>query len=247
MKRKWREKEKIERKWRGREKMERERENGERMGKWRERYFLPLWSSRQWVPPETLNYHPVTLVILINIIISQVLGHTNFKKNALPQRERKVLTMNKVTINSWEGKASKIGINPIQGGLVGGGGHTVSPLKDVIKLQTKSAIYFKKNYRTQVNLGSDLWVWMSVTHTPLWNLTDVTLADEETNSILTDNANRAIQGNVAMQVMQSGGQIRKQCKWRLLMTKIWTNPSCADCWPNLQLMQLVSSGGQICN
>ena len=26
--------------------------------------------------------------------------------------------------------------------------------------------------------------------------TDVTLADEETNSILTDNANRAIQGNV---------------------------------------------------
>ena len=28
------------------------------------------------------------------------------------------------------------------------------------------------------------------------NLTDVTLADEDTNSILTDNANRAIQGNV---------------------------------------------------
>ena len=31
------------------------------------------------------------------------------------------------------------------------------------------------------------------------DLTDVTLADEDTNSILTDNANRAIQGNVAMQ------------------------------------------------
>ena len=28
------------------------------------------------------------------------------------------------------------------------------------------------------------------------DLTDVTLADEDTNSILTDNANRAIQGNV---------------------------------------------------
>ena len=27
------------------------------------------------------------------------------------------------------------------------------------------------------------------------DLTDVTLADEDTNSILTDNANRAIQGN----------------------------------------------------
>ena len=43
-----------------------------------------------------------------------------------------------------------------------------------------------------------------------FNLTDVTLADEDANSILTDNANRAIQGNMAMQVTQvapSGGQI----------------------------------------
>ena len=32
------------------------------------------------------------------------------------------------------------------------------------------------------------------------NLTDVTLADGDTKSILTDNANRAIQGNVAMHV-----------------------------------------------
>ena len=41
---------------------------------------------------------------------------------------------------------------------------------------------------------------MSVRHkqTPrrFVDLTDVTLADEDTNSILTDNANRAIQGNV---------------------------------------------------
>ena len=35
------------------------------------------------------------------------------------------------------------------------------------------------------------------------DLTEVTLADEDTNSILTDSANRAIQGNVAMQVMQT--------------------------------------------
>ena len=34
---------------------------------------------------------------------------------------------------------------------------------------------------------------------------DVTLADKDTNSILTDNASREIQGNVAMQVMQTGG------------------------------------------
>ena len=32
----------------------------------------------------------------------------------------------------------------------------------------------------------------SVSETPFANLTDVTLADEDTNSILTDNANRAM-------------------------------------------------------
>ena len=50
-------------------------------------------------------------------------------------------------------------------------------------------------YRTLVrSLCPD--VCPSVRH--LWlDLTDVTLADEDTNSILTDNANRAIQVNVA--------------------------------------------------
>ena len=48
-------------------------------------------------------------------------------------------------------------------------------------------------------MGSDLWVRMSLTDS-----TDVTLADEDTNSTLNDNVNRAIQGNVAMQVMQPG-------------------------------------------
>ena len=52
----------------------------------------------------------------------------------------------------------------------------------------------------------------SQTESPFADLTDVTLADEITNSILTDNANRAIQGialhcNVAMQVTQPGGKI----------------------------------------
>ena len=65
-------------------------------------------------------------------------------------------------------------------------------------------------YRTQVNLGSDLWVRMSQTNKltprPCVDLTDVTLADEDTNSILTDNVNRAIQGNVAMQVTQPNFQ-----------------------------------------
>ena len=47
----------------------------------------------------------------------------------------------------------------------------------------------------------------SLSTTPFADLTDVTLADEDTNSILTDNANRAIQGNVAMQITQSGCQL----------------------------------------
>ena len=38
------------------------------------------------------------------------------------------------------------------------------------------------------------------------DLTDVTLADEDSNSIPTDDVNKAILGNVAMQVVPSGGQ-----------------------------------------
>ena len=57
-------------------------------------------------------------------------------------------------------------------------------------------------------LGSDLWVRFSLTNKQTESKTFVqTMADEDTNSILTDNANRAFQGNVAMQVTQSGGKI----------------------------------------
>ena len=38
------------------------------------------------------------------------------------------------------------------------------------------------------------------------DLTDVTLADEYSNSIPTDDANKAVLGNVAMQVVPPGGQ-----------------------------------------
>ena len=44
------------------------------------------------------------------------------------------------------------------------------------------------------------------------NLTDVTLADEDTNSMLTDNATMAFQGIVAMRVTQPGGQLWNQAK-----------------------------------
>ena len=46
----------------------------------------------------------------------------------------------------------------------------------------------------------------SVSPTPFADLTDVTLADEDRNSIPTDDVNKAIPGNVVMQVAPSGGQ-----------------------------------------
>ena len=47
---------------------------------------------------------------------------------------------------------------------------------------------------------------MYLTTRPYADLTDVTLADEDSNSIPTDDVNWAILGNVAMQVAPPGGQ-----------------------------------------
>ena len=74
----------------------------------------------------------------------------------------------------------------------------------------------------------------SVSHSltlPCADLTDVTVADENTNSILTDNANRVIQGKVAMHVVANFG----------------INVSGAIWLPNLQTMQVAPSGGQFWN
>ena len=49
-------------------------------------------------------------------------------------------------------------------------------------------------YRTQVSLGSGLWVPVYIHPRALWNIADVTLADDDTNSMLADDANRAIWG-----------------------------------------------------
>ena len=60
-----------------------------------------------------------------------------------------------------------------------------------------------------MSLGSDLCVVMSVrpSVTRLFaDLTDVTLADEDGNSKPAEYVNRAILGNVAMQVAPPGGQ-----------------------------------------
>ena len=79
-----------------------------------------------------------------------------------------------------------------------------------------------------MSLGSDLWVLMSLTQSIqdyVAVLTDVTLADEDTNSIPTDNANEATQGNAAMQVTQPGDQICNLCKWPHLIANFGTNAS----------------------
>ena len=66
----------------------------------------------------------------------------------------------------------------------------------------------------------------SLSISPFADLTDVTLAYEDTNSILTDNANRAIQGNVAMHVNHLVN----------LVVKFQTSASSVIWWQNLQTM-----------
>ena len=57
-----------------------------------------------------------------------------------------------------------------------------------------------------MSLGSDLWVLMSLSPTPCADLTDETLADEDSNSTPADGVNRAILSNVAIKVLPPGGQ-----------------------------------------
>ena len=89
------------------------------------------------------------------------------------------------------------------------------------------AVFF---YRTQVSLVRSMGRF-SLTTRPFWNLTDVTLADEDTKSILTDNANRAIQDNVAMHVTHP-----------VNLVKFWTNASSAILWQNRTLRAAAGAG-----
>ena len=93
------------------------------------------------------------------------------------------------------------------------------------------------------SMGPSVSHWLTI---PFWNLTDVTLADEDTNSILTDNA----KGNPRQceaTWSPPNDQIWNQCKWRHLMTKFWTNASGVTWLPNFQLMQVAPTSGQNCN
>ena len=79
---------------------------------------------------------------------------------------------------------------------------------------------------------------MSVRHSlhprPFADSTDVTLADEDSNSIPTDDVNEQ-------------SQAMWQCKWRYLVAKIETNASGTTLWPNLQLIQEAPTVDQIYN
>ena len=80
-----------------------------------------------------------------------------------------------------------------------------------MNLSTRYLIYSHMMlfYRTQVYLGSDLWVPVSVSQSVsdvlLTKLMCLSLVDEDTKSILADDTNRAIPGNLEMQVAPPGG------------------------------------------
>ena len=61
---------------------------------------------------------------------------------------------------------------------------------NVLNLVFHSKFHF---YRTQVSLGSDLWVLISLHPRLFADLTDVTLADEDSNSIPTNDVNEQSQ------------------------------------------------------
>jgi len=98
------------------------------------------------------------------------------------------------------------------------------PREGWVKIYNVKVLHF---YRTQVYLGSDLWVRVSL-NIPCADLTELTLA-EDTNPILSNNA-----------------KAMWQCRWLSLVGFV-INAIGAIWWPNLQLMQVAPSGGQICN
>ena len=114
----------------------------------------------------------------------------------------------------------------------------------------------KKLYcRTQVNLGSDSWVRVSVSES-VREVCETLLMWLWLRTIPTQywlivprekfKAMRQCKWCWLIQVAPSGGQICNLCHWCHLVAKFATNESGSIWWPNLQLMQVVPSGGQIC-
>ena len=96
---------------------------------------------------------------------------------------------------------------------------------------------------------------LSVSEGGFWDLTDVTLADEDIISILTDmpmGQFKAIDATwwptlEPMQVAPPDEQILNQSKSCHLVAKFATNAGGAIWWSKFQLMQVVPSGGQNCD
>ena len=99
-----------------------------------------------------------------------------------------------------------------------------------------------------------------VTMRGFWNLTDVTLADEDTKLIPTDKSNRAIPGNLECMWLNlmgkfvsnaSGaifsGQIFNKVKWFHKVAKFAPYPGGPIWCSNLEPMQVTPSCGQLCN
>ena len=84
-------------------------------------------------------------------------------------------------------------------------------------------------YRTQVFLGSDLWVRVSLTHERLCKLYKL---------------QTLYKFNSVIQTLYREGD---RFQWRHLVAKFGTNASGAIWWPNLQLMQVAPSGRQFYN
>ena len=121
--------------------------------------------------------------------------------------------------------------------------------------------YFRNNwcsplysfYRTQVSLvrsmGPVLSHWVSMRG--FADLTDVTLVDEDTNSIPTNNTNRTIQDNVAMPVTNPGDQFENICKWS--NGQYWNQCKLPGLLHSFMILLkqtwffVAPSGGQICN
>ena len=78
------------------------------------------------------------------------------------------------------------------------------------------------------SMGSSVSNWL--TERGFADLTDVTLADEDTTSMITDNANRTIQVN-ALQVTQPAGQLWYQFRYCHLVPQFSTDVSSTTCLP----------------
>ena len=79
-----------------------------------------------------------------------------------------------------------------------------APVTEGSALEMK--LFCRSQFLSDPGIPGPLYGSKSLKQTDLCaDLTDVTLADEDTNSILTDDVNMATISNVAMQVAPSGG------------------------------------------